>query len=126
MIENFDAIIAFHRKKKLLELRGHLLWSLKGFWIDFEAAMEDDRINRTYETAIDRNFEQRRDVEDVEESVDDGCVFCEVETHVAFRMMLDEAEIGEAESVQQLLQCEVGALVDLNYAGDRGLMLSRL
>ena len=48
MIENFDAIIALHRKKKLLELIGHLLWPLGGFWIDFEAieaVMENDRID---------------------------------------------------------------------------------
>ena len=40
-------------------------------------------------------------------------------------MLIDEAEVGEAESVQQVLKCEVGDLVDPNYAGDRGLTSSR-
>ena len=105
--------IALHRKKKLSELRCHLMCPLRAFWIDFgdiESAMANDRIDVTEETAVDRNFEQRLDVEDVEESVDDGSVFSKEETRIVFRMLLDV--VGEAETVHQVRECEVGDVVE--------------
>ena len=114
VIDYFDSIIAL-RQKKLFELKGHLMWPLNAFWIDFwdiKAIMANDRIDVTSDTAVDRNFEQRRDVEDVEESVDDGNVSCEEETRVAFRNLIDEAEVGEVETVQQVRKCEVADVVE--------------
>jgi len=107
--------IALHRKKKLSELICHLMCPLRAFWIDFgdiESAMANDRIDVTEETAVDRNFEQRLDVEDVEESVDDGSVFSKEETRIVFRNLIDDTEVAKAETVHQVRECEVGDVVE--------------